>query len=102
MSWNIRISSSRLNSHYDDYSAGGFSNYFSLPSYQAPAVQTYYKKHNPGYGSNRYNNNQKARGYPDVRCDFFLVSLGEAFRTDLFIFYSPNLSANGLNCEWDI
>jgi len=63
------------------FSAGGFSNYFSLPSYQASAVHTYYQNHNPGYGSNRYNNNQKARGYPDVSANGlnYLVAINGLF-----------------------
>lgn len=28
---------------------GGFSNYFPAPSYQLDAVNTYFKKHDPGY-----------------------------------------------------
>ena len=47
-------------------SGGGFSNNFALPSYQSAAVASYYKNHPPPYTSSRYNNNQKARGYPDV------------------------------------
>ena len=32
-------------------SGGGFSNYWSIPSYQASAISTYYKKHAPTYTS---------------------------------------------------
>ncbi|KFY46162.1 hypothetical protein V494_00579 [Pseudogymnoascus sp. VKM F-4513 (FW-928)] len=45
---------------------GGFSNIFPLPSYQAETVASYYKHHDPGYNSSRYNNTQQVRGYPDV------------------------------------
>jgi tripeptidyl-peptidase-1 len=48
------------------YSGGGFSNNFPLPSYQKSALKTYFKKHKPSYGSDRYNNSQATRGYPDV------------------------------------
>ncbi len=78
------------------YSAGGFSNYFSLPSYQAAAMKTYYKFHKPPYGSDRYKNTQKARGYPDVRYRFF--SIYKAFEFILILHYAIS-SANGKNCE---
>ena len=45
---------------------GGFSNIFALPSYQAKTVASYYKHHDPGYNSSRYNNTQQVRGYSDV------------------------------------
>lgn len=48
------------------YSGGGFSNVFPLPSYQKSAVASYFAKHNPPYGSDRYNNSMKTRGFPDV------------------------------------
>ncbi|KAH7346722.1 peptidase S8/S53 domain-containing protein [Rhexocercosporidium sp. MPI-PUGE-AT-0058] len=48
------------------YSGGGFSNVFSLPSYQSSAVKTYFAQHKPSYGSDRYNTSQTSRGYPDV------------------------------------
>lgn len=48
------------------YSGGGFSNVFPLPSYQKSAVSTYFAKHKPSYGSDRYNNSQHSRGFPDV------------------------------------
>ncbi|EAQ88797.1 hypothetical protein CHGG_05416 [Chaetomium globosum CBS 148.51] len=51
---------------YNFGSGGGFSNLFSLPSYQADAIRGYYAQHDPGYNSSRYNNTQQVRGYPDV------------------------------------
>ncbi|KAF2172496.1 hypothetical protein M409DRAFT_63164 [Zasmidium cellare ATCC 36951] len=48
------------------YSGGGFSNVFSLPSYQANAVQTWFREHPPPYGSDKFNNSQKTRGFPDI------------------------------------
>ncbi|RYC54461.1 hypothetical protein CHU98_g11749 [Xylaria longipes] len=48
------------------YSGGGFSNIFSVPSYQASAVKKYMKNYAPHYGPNVYNDTGKARGYPDV------------------------------------
>ena len=51
---------------YDFGSGGGFSNLFSLPSYQDNAVGKYYAEHDPGYNASRYNNTQQVRGYPDV------------------------------------
>lgn len=37
-----------------------------MPSYQSSAVKTYYAKHNPPYGADKYNNSQTVRGYPDI------------------------------------
>ncbi|CZR58166.1 probable tripeptidyl-peptidase 1 precursor [Phialocephala subalpina] len=48
------------------YSGGGFSNVFSLPSYQKSAVSTYFAQHKPSYGPDRYNTSQQSRGIPDV------------------------------------
>jgi len=48
------------------FSGGGFSNVFSMPSYQQKALDTYFAQHAPPYGADRFNNSQKARGYPDV------------------------------------
>jgi len=63
------------------HSGGGFSNYFPLPDYQAQAVQNYYKLHAPPYGSDRYNNSRKARGYPDVSANGknYAVTIGGKF-----------------------
>ncbi|KZO98258.1 subtilisin-like protein [Calocera viscosa TUFC12733] len=48
------------------FSSGGFSDVFPLPSYQASAVQSYYKKYAPPYTSAQYNNSQMVRGFPDI------------------------------------
>ncbi|CZT04252.1 related to tripeptidyl-peptidase 1 precursor [Rhynchosporium graminicola] len=48
------------------YSGGGFSNVFSMPSYQSSALKTYFAEHKPAYGADRYNTSQTSRGYPDV------------------------------------
>lgn len=48
------------------YSGGGFSNVFSMPSYQQDAVAGYFDNHAPPYGADRFNNSQVVRGYPDV------------------------------------
>ncbi len=48
------------------YSGGGFSNVFSLPSYQYSAVKTYFAEHKPLYGPDRYNTSMQSRGIPDV------------------------------------
>lgn len=47
-------------------SGGGFSNYFSVPSYQTSAVKHFMENYAPIYGPNVYNDTGKARGYPDV------------------------------------
>ncbi len=48
------------------YSGGGFSNVFSLSSYQSSAVRNFMKNYAPNYGSNVYNDSGNARGFPDV------------------------------------
>lgn len=48
------------------FSGGGFSNIFTLPSYQSSAMDFYLKNYKPPYGSDRYNNSGNARGYPDM------------------------------------
>ncbi|RFU29102.1 hypothetical protein B7463_g7233, partial [Scytalidium lignicola] len=48
------------------FSGGGFSNVFTLPSYQSAAMKSYFQNHNPPYGADRYNNSQTVRGIPDV------------------------------------
>lgn len=58
-------------------SGGGFSNIYSIPSYQSKAVSTYLTQHTPPYQAYSGNNNQNigagggiynkaGRGYPDV------------------------------------
>lgn len=56
-------------------SGGGFSNIFSIPSYQKSAVATYFANHNPPYPyyeNGNYNSsngglyNRNGRGIPDV------------------------------------
>ncbi|EMD00234.1 hypothetical protein BAUCODRAFT_119783 [Baudoinia panamericana UAMH 10762] len=55
-------------------SSGGFSNIFTVPDYQAFAVQTYFADHNPPYpyyNDGQYNTsdglyNRNGRGIPDV------------------------------------
>lgn len=48
------------------FSGGGFSNVFPMPSYQQTAMANYFTNHAPPYGSDRFNNSRKVRGYPDV------------------------------------
>lgn len=59
-------------------SAGGFSNYFSVPSFQKAAVSSYFERHDPGHpyyiansdasniGANGGIYNRAGRAYPDV------------------------------------
>ncbi|KAE9405292.1 family S53 protease [Gymnopus androsaceus JB14] len=47
------------------FSAGGFSNYFTIPSYQNDAVNLYLDGLGSMY-SGKYNSSRKARAYPDV------------------------------------
>ena len=48
------------------FSGGGFSNVFPLPDYQSAAVKGFFKNSPPPYGSDRFNNSQMTRGYPDI------------------------------------
>lgn len=47
------------------YSGGGFSNYFSMPSYQSDAVESFLTDYPPSYTSERYNTSG-SRAYPDI------------------------------------
>lgn len=47
-------------------SGGGFSNVFSMPSYQKKAVATYFSQSSPPYSAQQFNNSQTVRGFPDV------------------------------------
>ena len=84
-------------------SAGGFANYFPVPSYQEPAVAHYFKYHDPGLPSYVANAdatnigahggiyNKAGRGFPDVSAN------GAQFRAynnqTLFHFYGTSLAA---------
>jgi len=57
------------------FSGGGFSNVFPLPSYQASAVQRYFKNYAPPYSADTFNNSQQTRGYPDFSANVSLISL---------------------------
>jgi len=48
------------------FSGGGFSNIFSMPSYQKTAVETFLKDHPPPYNSSQFNNTGTSRGFPDL------------------------------------
>ncbi|EGO00779.1 hypothetical protein SERLA73DRAFT_159455 [Serpula lacrymans var. lacrymans S7.3] len=48
------------------YSGGGFSNYFSLPSYQSTAVSSFLTNYPPPYTSSQYNSTGQSRGIPDI------------------------------------
>lgn len=43
-----------------------YSNVFSLPDYQAGALETYFTEHAPPYTSAQFNNSGSARGFPDI------------------------------------
>ncbi|KAF9520163.1 hypothetical protein BS47DRAFT_1336132 [Hydnum rufescens UP504] len=63
------------------FSGGGFSNVFPMPTYQKAAIKYYYKHHKPTYSSSQYNNNQKARGFPDISANGvnYVVAVDGAF-----------------------
>ncbi|KAF8194430.1 subtilisin-like protein [Mycena galopus ATCC 62051] len=48
------------------FSGGGFSNIFSLPSYQAEAVTSFLKNHPPPFTHGEFNNSGKVRAFPDL------------------------------------
>ncbi|KAH9034857.1 subtilisin-like protein, partial [Lactarius pseudohatsudake] len=48
------------------FSGGGFSDIFSMPSYQATAVTNFLAAHPPPYSAAQFNNSGKARGFPDL------------------------------------
>ncbi|KAF8273155.1 subtilisin-like protein [Lactarius quietus] len=47
-------------------SGGGFSDIFSMPSYQAAAVTKHLKDYPPPYSATQFNNSGQARGFPDL------------------------------------
>lgn len=47
----------RPNAYHYFSSAGGFSNYFTPPSYQQPTLDSYFAKHDPGYPTYSANAN---------------------------------------------
>ncbi|KAK6359200.1 hypothetical protein TWF696_000364 [Orbilia brochopaga] len=57
-------------------SGGGFSEYFSTPSYQQPALSAYLAANPPPYTSAQYNNSGATRGYPDVAANAWNYTYG--------------------------
>lgn len=69
------------------YSGGGFSNVFSLPSYQSNAVKKWFAKYEPAqYTATQYNNSQNTRGYPDVSANGarYVVALNGTYKYHLY------------------
>jgi tripeptidyl-peptidase-1 len=65
----------------ESFSGGGFSNVFTLPSYQSAAVTNYLTKFPPPYTSEIFNNSGRSRAYPDVSAigsALAIVFLGKA------------------------
>ncbi|KAI0344783.1 subtilisin-like protein [Trametopsis cervina] len=48
------------------FSGGGFSNYFPIPDYQKPAVQSFLKNHPPPYPPSIWNSTGQSRAFPDI------------------------------------
>jgi len=48
------------------YSGGGFSNYFTMPSYQKNAVSKYLMDSPPSYPPDIYSSSGNVRAYPDI------------------------------------
>lgn len=72
------------------YSGGGFSNVFSMPSYQTAAVKNYFANHKPTYGADRYNTSETSRGFPDVSAN----GVNYVFACDLSFSYVYGTSAS--------
>jgi tripeptidyl-peptidase I len=75
------------------YSAGGFSNYFGIPSYQSSAVATYLSDLGTEY-SGKYN--ASGRGYPDVSAqgsNFEIVNEGDTYTVDGTSCASPTFAS---------
>jgi tripeptidyl-peptidase-1 len=47
-------------------SGGGFSNVFTMPTYQNATLTNFFNLYKPSYNSTQYNNSQNVRGYPDI------------------------------------
>ncbi|KAF8888934.1 peptidase S8/S53 domain-containing protein [Gymnopilus junonius] len=62
-------------------SGGGFSNYFSMPRYQEPAVKNYLNKYKPAYPASIWNSTGISRGYPDISANGanYAVAVGGRF-----------------------
>jgi tripeptidyl-peptidase-1 len=84
-------------------SAGGFANYFTVPSYQKSAMASYFKNHDPGLpfyianadatniGENGGLYNRAGRGFPDVSANGAELRVFNN-QTD-FHFYGTSLAA---------
>ncbi|KAB8072615.1 peptidase S8/S53 domain-containing protein [Aspergillus leporis] len=77
---------------YSYASGGGFSNIYPIPDYQADAVASYFKNHNPPYpyyeggkniGKNGGLYNRVGRGYPDVAANGDNIAVYNAGEFDL-------------------
>ena len=76
-----------------DFSSGGFSNYFGIPSYQADAVSGYLSQLG-STNSGRYN--ASGRGFPDIATqgvDFEIVVDGQLGGVDGTSCASPTLAS---------
>jgi tripeptidyl-peptidase-1 len=57
------------------FSGGGFSNIFSMPSYQEQAVNKYLKYHRPPYTAEQFNNSGKVQMPPLLRIALVLMHM---------------------------
>ncbi|KAF8158458.1 subtilisin-like protein [Crassisporium funariophilum] len=48
------------------FSGGGFSNIFSMPSFQENAVKTFLRDHPPPFTNGQFNSSGRSRGFPDI------------------------------------
>lgn len=74
------------------FSGGGFSNIFSMPSYQKQAVDTYLERHPPPYTAEQFNNSGTVKMY--LRCEQNSIRADVPCQARAF----PDLSANGSGC----
>lgn len=68
------------------YSGGGFSNVFSMPTYQKSAVSSWFANHKPSYSSKLYNDSGVTRGFPDVSANGarFVVAIDGGYKYHVF------------------
>jgi tripeptidyl-peptidase I len=55
------------------FSGGGFSNYFAIPDYQKPAVESFLKNHPPPYPADIWNSTGRSRAFPDISANGYVL-----------------------------
>ena len=71
------------------FSGGGFSNIFSIPSYQKSDVASFLKNHPPPFTGAQFNNSGTSRAFPDLSangCVLFLSLRKSSILLTLILF----------------